>query len=272
MVKLIRELIVLPLRLLVLVCRIFPVVDQYALVKWIWRIGRGVEDGCTLISMTGQREGLGGARALAEQILSETRSARVAVTIGIMERQDDPGCIAIKGWIDLAEELDCKDNQLLLILKFVCSMHFPEYDIQQIVEEMINCKYLPMEYSRAALVEKGDILLGEKRWEDAELIADHLLCVKEDSHARLIKWIVSLQRGDHGHAEIHFAKSKGVMPEHLHSVMIGQGYLYLGRDDEAMEWLYKAVKGGLQWPMQKESPVGRMLKSEKFAVYCAGMN
>ncbi|MBW8034780.1 MAG: hypothetical protein FVQ79_03775 [Planctomycetes bacterium] len=272
MIKLIRELVVLPLRLLVLVCRIVPVFDQYALVKWIWKIGRAVEDGCTLISMIGQKEGLEAAQVLAGQILTETRSARVAVVIGIMESQNNPDFISIKGWIDRAEELDCDDGQLLLILKFVCSMHFPEYNNKQIVDEMIACKYLPMEYSRAALVEKADILCSEKRWEEAELIADHLLCVKEDSHARIFKWIVSLQRADHGQAEIHFAKSKGNIPEHYHSALVGQGYLYLGRDDEAMGWLYEAVKGGLRWPMQKESPVGRMLQSDKFAAYCAGRN
>ena len=247
-------------------------VDQYALVKWIWKIGRGVEDGCSLISLAGQREGLEAAQVLAEQILTETRSARVAVVIGLMERQDNSNYAAVKGWIGRAEELGCKDNQLLLVLKYICSMHFSEYDREQIVDEMIECKYLPMEYSHAAFVEKAGMLLDEKSWGLAEQIADHLLCVKEDPQARVIKWIVSLQRADHREAEIHFARSKGGLPEHFHSAMIGQGYLCLGREDEAMEWLYNAVKGGLRWPMQKDSPVGRMLKSEKFAVYCTARN
>lgn len=272
MIKIIRELVALPLRLLLLVGRFVPVIDQYMLVKWIWKISRQVEDGCTLISMTAQREGIQAAQDLAGQILTETGSARVAITIGIMECQNNPDFIAVKGWIDLAEELDCKDSQLLLILKFACGMHFPEYDIKQIVEEMIACKYLPMEYSRAALVEKADSLFAEKRWDEAEQIADHLLCVKEDSHARVFKWIASLQRTDHAQAEIHFSKTYENFPEHLHSAMIGQGYLYLGRDYEAMEWLYKAVQGGLQWPTQKQSPVGDMLQSNKFAEYCVGRN
>jgi len=272
MIKLIRELVVLPLRLLLLVCRFVPVFDQYVPVKWIWRIGRGVEDGCTLISMAGQREGLETARKIAHEILTETRSARVAVTIGIMESQNNPDFIAVKGWIDRAEELDCKDGQLLLILKFICSTHFQAYDTSEVVDEMIACKYLPMEFSWAALIQKGNTLLAEKRWEEAEEMADHLLCVKEDFLARFIKWVVSLQRADHKQAKIHFAKSKGNMPDDHYSAMIAEGYLYLNKEDEAMAWLYKAVESGLQHSDRKESPVGNMLKSDKFSAYCAGRN
>ena len=62
------------------------------------------------------------------------------------------------------------------------------------------------------------------------------------------------------------------MPDAIYYSQVGQGYLHLGRDHEAMEWLYKAISGGLQWPMLKQSPVGEMLKSRKFAEYCAGRN
>lgn len=268
MLKLIRKLVTLPLRLLLLLYRFIPELCQYMLVKWIWTIGREVEDGCRLINLAGQRKGLEAARVLAGQILTETRSARIAITIGFVEREHDPDCIAIKGWIDRAEELDCTDRQLLLILKFICSNYFPEYDIKQVIEEMLACKYLPMEYSRAALVEKADILLSEKRWEEAEEIADHLLGVKEDPSARIIKWILSLQRSDKRRAAIHFAKSQGNLPDPVYFSQVGQGYLYLGRDSEAMEWLYKAVKGGMQWRMEKESLIGYILQSEKFAAYC----
>ena len=268
MIKLIRKLVTLPLRLLLLLCRYFSVPGQYMLAKWIWKIGREVEDGCRLISSTGHRDGIQAVRVLAGQILTETRSAKIAVTIGFVERQYDPDCIAIKGWIDRAEELDCNDRQLLLILKFICSSHFQEYDIKQIIEEMLACKYLPMEYTWTALVEKGDILLSEKRWEEAEEIADHLLSVKEDPSARIIKWVLSLQRGDQRQAKNHLAKSQGNLPDPVYFSQVGQGYLYLGRDSEAMEWLYKAVKGGMQWRMEKESLIGHILQSEKFASYC----
>jgi len=273
MIKIIRELVCLPLRLLLLVCRFVPIIDEYTLVKWIWQVGRRVEDGCRLIYMSVQKDGLESGREIAHRLLKETRSAQIVGVIGGLEGQYNSGrIIAVKDWIDLSEELNCKDQHLLMMLKLLCSVVLEEYDREAIVDEMLACNYLPMDDSRSALVEKADILLNNKCWQQAEKIADHLLCVKEDAYARYVKWVVSLQRSDHVQSEIHFAKSKGTELECEHSAMIGQGYLYLDREDEAMEWLYKAVKGGLQWPMQKQSPVGDMLKSQKFAEYCAGRN
>ena len=103
MEKIIREILVLPLRILLLITRFVPVVDEYALVKWIWRISRTDEYGFQMVMLTTRKFGLQAGRDLAHEILNETRSAMIVYGIALHE-QMEKNYQAAKQWIDLAEE------------------------------------------------------------------------------------------------------------------------------------------------------------------------
>lgn len=271
MVKLIRELVALPLRVLLLVCRFVPVVDQYALVKWIWKIGRDVEDGCSLIAMAGRKKDIEGARQWARGVLLETRSARVVYVISVLEEMSGGGLKAILDWIELAEELGCEDSYHLLPVKLNIAHKTEKYDRAEITEEMLACNFLPMEYTYQALAGKAVRLFQEGDYQKAEEIADHLLSVREDLFAGSLKAMICLGRNDDEPAHKFFGKCKKMLPAMNYYFTVAQAYLTANREDEAVEWLYGAVNAGYE-NKNGDPVIDRLLNSDKYAVYCAGRN
>ena len=105
------------------------------------------------------------ARGIAREILAETRSAKVANVIAwqeMVERNYD----AVKEWVALAEEIGCGDLDYLLLVKYYCCGHVEEYDIGEISEEILACNYLPMEYTREALVGKAGELMFKAKFQE----------------------------------------------------------------------------------------------------------
>ncbi len=270
MVKLIREILVLPLRLLLLVNRYLSVVDQYMLVKWIWKVGRTTEAGFELVMMTVDKFGLEAGRDLAHDILKETKSARIVSGI-IWEELAEKNYDAAKEWIGLAEEMGCEDCYHLFTVKISNSHMIREYGHAKVIEEMLACNYLPMEYTSMALLNKAYLLFKDKQCLEAEEIVDHMLKVRNDKAVENLKAIILLVRKEDTLAKKLLAKSKKRLSEIDYNLNIGQAYMSAGRFDESLEWLYKAVRGGYN---HKEGHPGlrNIIDSKRFADYCAMRN
>jgi tetratricopeptide (TPR) repeat protein len=270
MTKLIREILVLPLKLLLLVTRFFPVVDRYALIKWIWKVGRTNEAGFELVMMTVDKFGLEAGRTLAHEILKETRSALIVYGIGLQEWLDK-NYDAAKEWIDLGEEMGCEDSYYFLSLKLNLSHLIAEYNHGEIVEEMLACNYLPMEYTHQALLNKAYILFKEKQYHKAEEIIDHMIKVRNDQAAEYLKAELCLMRNEDTLAEKLLAKSRKHMSEVDYNINVALAYYAADRVDESMEWVYKAVNGG--YNKEEGHPgIKYIIESDKFAEYCAMRN
>lgn len=269
MVRLIRELVVLPLRLLLLVCRFIPVADRYAIVKWVWRIGRRVEDGWKCLGMTIDRLGIEAGRDLAHEMLNETKSASIVYVIARQENERK-NYDAVKEWIDLAEEMECEDLYHTLIVKFFCSYHIEEYDRDEITDEILALNYLPAEYTREALISKAGRLIKKEKLAEAEKIVDHMLCIKEGHQERFMKGMLCLYRDEDKVAVSHFSKARGGLPDNIFYSHLARTYLFHGREQEGMEWLLRAVSGG--YDVQEGDPLQDLAGSDKYAAYCARMN
>jgi len=270
MTKIIREILVLPLRLLLLVTRFFPVVDQYTLAKWTWKIGRTNEDGCKVVMETIDKLGLPAGRVLAHEILTETRSAMIVSGI-IWEELAEKNYVGAKEWINLAEEIGCEDCYHLYAVKISNSHMIKEYGHAKIVDEMLACNYLPMEYTNMALLNKAHLLFKAKRCEESEEIVDHMLKVRNDQNAEYLKAELCLVRNEDTLAMQLLAKRRKCMSEVDYNVNVAMAYYAAERVDEGMEWLYKAVSGG--YNKEEGNPgIKYIIESAKFADYCAMRN
>lgn len=270
MVKLIREILVLPLKLLFLITRFVPVVDQYVLVKWIWKVGRTTEAGFEIVMMTVEKFGLEAGRDLAHEILKETKSAMIVHGIALQEWLEGD-CDAAKEWIDLAEEMDYQDRYHLLSLKLTISHKIAEYDHAEIVEEMLTCNHLPMEYTCMALLNKAYLLFKEKQYHESEEIVDQMLKVRNDQAAEELKVIICLARNEDILAMKLLAKSKKRLSEIDYNISIALAYFMAGRIDESMEWVYNAVMGGYN-KEEGHQAIKNLIESAKFADYCVMQN
>jgi hypothetical protein len=271
----IREILVLPLRLLLLLCRFVPVVDRYVLVKWIWKISRKVDDGCSLVNMTmygteAKEANSAAAKLLAEEVFSVTRSAQAMEALAGFEISNK-NYIGANDYIVKAEQAGCDDMHHLLMIKLYCAEHLDEYQSEEIVEEMLSCNCLSMAHTREALLAKANILLDKNDYTAAEEIADHLLAVREDAYARYFKGIVSLNRNQDETARSNFLKSRGNMPKEEFHAVIGMTYINNGRKQEGMEWLFKAVNAGFN-VTQGNGVLWEVYNSKEYADYCAMRN
>lgn len=270
MEKIIREILVLPLRLLLLVNRFVPIVDRYTLVKWIWKVARSDKSGFELVMETVDRFGLQAGRDLAHGILNETKSAIIAFGIAHSERLEN-NYQAAKEWIDLAEEMGCEDCYHLLSVKLGISHMIEDYDHAEIVDEMLACNYLPMEYTYQALINKAFLLFKEDQHQKAEKIVDHILRIKNDQISENLKAIILLARKEDVLAKKLLAKSKKHLSELEYSLNVAQAYFTASRIDESMEWVYAAVMSGYNKD-EGHPAIKNLIESEKFADYCAARN
>jgi len=181
-----------------------------------------------------------------------------------IEQRDYP---AAARWLEEARAMDCKHSQVLLLLELYCGAVLPEYDMLETAERILSRNDLPMNYTSLALGVKGDKLLEQGHWAEAEAIADRILVLEEKPYARSVKWITSLRRGDQAEAQRHISFTEKQMPKPLFHSDVAGGLLLLGRRTEAMEELRKAVAAGFR-VFPTKSAISQLATSEDFAAYC----
>ncbi|MCF7954324.1 MAG: hypothetical protein K9M75_00845 [Phycisphaerae bacterium] len=214
--------------------------------------------------------GLPAGRVLAHEILTETKSAMIISGI-IWEELAERNYDAAKEWINLAEEIGCEDCYHLYAVKISNSYMIKEYGYEKMVDEILACNYLPMEYTCMALLNKASILFKDKQYQEAEEILDHMLKVRNDQNAEDLKAIICLARNEDELAKKLLAKSKKRLSDVDYNINVALAYFTASRIDESMEWVYNAVKGG--YIKEEGHPaIKNLIESEKFAGYCAARN
>lgn len=270
MITFIRQLLAVPLKLLLWLCGYFPIFNKLSLQEKIFFLTRDADDGMMLIWLTGQKQGIESARAKAERMLEKCQSAKISNMMAMLEWQQNSDCVAAEKWVSSAKENDYADRHILYLAEYIFSQRFEEYNQEQIVNEMLACNYLPADYTRIALLAKQDMLLEKKQWQEAEEIVDRMLSIKEEPSVRLSKWVICLAREDQVQADKHIAAAKSKLSAEDFNSSVGEGYLYLGDEVRAMESFYEAVKQGSKFEgLRRDSMLGRMLHSERFREYCA---
>ena len=256
----------MPVRLLATIFVWVKIIDPTKLWKTVWKLTRSSDDGCALLSCM-CREQIGNeTRRTAEEIIAQTKDCSAASLMGFTEMRQAQGVDAAKKWVEVAGRHDCTNPEMMLYLKLIISER-EGVASSETIEQILARNDLPGDFTRAALFLKAHKLSEQKRWKEAEKIADMILGIEENVDARMIKWSACLSRGDQKCAEVNLQEAKKQCPAHFFNVLVAQGYLFLGDIEKAMEWLYKARQEGFEL-QEGRSPIGVLAHSENFQKYC----
>jgi hypothetical protein len=267
MKRLVGRFVAVPVRALAELLGIVGVFDTLALRRACWKLTQGVEDGKNLIVLMCRKHGVKHVRAVAEEILTETKDSEIAATIGVLEYSFGHDVRRANGWLRMAKENGYGNQELLLYLKLLLTNFFEDYNGEEVIEEILSRNDLPASATLTALVWKAHRFLEEERWKEAEQVAERILGVQEQVDARIVKWVVCMKRGDKAQADKHFDRGTGKLPEGMFNYVVAGGWLYLGEVGKAMEWLYKS---DYEMFFIKDSvcPLGELARSEEFREYC----
>ena len=96
MINFTRHIIAAPLRVLVWVIGILPIIDRRALMEAIWFLTGDPDDGVAVVALISQSKGIEAARKRAANILEKSRSAKVAAIIGFVEMNENSDSISAR--------------------------------------------------------------------------------------------------------------------------------------------------------------------------------
>jgi tetratricopeptide (TPR) repeat protein len=244
MINFIKNLIAAPFRIVFWLCSFFPAVKRLTLGRIIWNITGEPADGCNVIILTANSKGIEPARKVALKVLQETHDAAAALMMGQLEVHACCDVHAAFEWIKKAKDMDCKNPESLLKLELMISDTLDQIDTEQVIEQILSRNDLPGDYTKDALQVRMEIFLRDKKWDAAEEIADRILSVEEDSHARATKWVVAAARGNNDQAQMHFKKINNNVPPVLFHANLAMGWYHLGQMDKAREHLTQCIKNG----------------------------
>ena len=266
MLRFLGKLLAVPVRMLAGLASLVTFVDAEPLWAAAWKLNRKPQDGANWLFLKYRKYGLEAARELAKKILPRTKSCLLASAIAFIEYHNrNPKAAYL--WASTAKRDGCEEPETLLLLELLLSDILKEYDCPQIVEQILSRNDLPSHVTLSALVVKTNSLIDLQQWDEAEKIADRILSIQEQNDARIIKWVVSLQRDDKAQANKHLQKARGKLPNSVFYPTIAQGLLCLGRKKEAMDWLCKA--GKIEFYLNRsKSKVGQLIRSEEFKNFC----
>lgn len=245
MINFIKNLIAAPLRIVFWLCGFFPAVKKLTLARIIWNITGEPFDGSNLIILTANNKGLDPARKVARAVLEETLDASAALVMGQLELHARYDAHAAFEWIKKARDMNCKNQESLLKLELMVSDAIDRIETEHVIEQILSRNDLPSDYTKDALMARTEILLKNKKWLDAEKIADRILSIEEDPYARTTKWVVAMANGNNDLAQMHFKKISDNIPPHVLHVNLAIGWYHLGQIDKTKELLAQCMKDGV---------------------------
>ena len=267
MIAFIKQAIAVPIRLLALAVGFVHIGNPIRLWSTIWKLGRRSEDGCQLLALVWRQYENDMAREMAEKMIVESKDSRLAAIAGLLEISCSKDFTAASMWAKKAKEIGCGNPETLLPLELFLSEYLEEYDMDEVVEQVLSRNDLPGIATLSALICKADALLKKHCWDEAEKIANRILGIQEQPDARIMKWVICSVRGEQAKADEHFKKAQGKLPDAVFNMLVAQGWLFLGRVDRAMEWLCRAETDGVV--LQKcKSEIGDLARSEEFKSFC----
>jgi len=245
MINFTKNLIAAPFRIVFWLCGFFHAVKRLTLARIIWNITGEPLDGCNLIILTANDQGLEPARKVALAVLEETLDASAALMIGQLELHARYDAQAAFDWIIKARNMNCKNQESLLKLELMISGAIDQIEAERVIEQILSRNDLPSDYTKDALRARTQILLKNKKWLDAENIADRILSIEENPYARMTKWVVAMANGNNDLAQMHLKKLSENIPPHISHINMAIGWYHLGQIDKTKELLAKCIKDGV---------------------------
>jgi hypothetical protein len=270
-INFVRQLIAAPLRVLAWICGFVPIFDRLKLVEIIWTLGREPADAAAVLSLTASGKGMDAARARAEEMFAAHPDAQIAATMGWLQIYHNKDLVAAGVWLKRGSESGVKDPEKLLDLELhICRQSGDDTD--ELVGQILSRNDLPMETTRKALIIKTYKLLAKEMWTEAGKIAQRMLSIEENADIRLLCWTICLANGQNQKAQKHFARAQRLwfdkkLPESVFNMLVAQGYLMLGKEEIAMDWMYRSERNGV-WLCRLKAPIGSFADSKKYKTYC----
>lgn len=243
MIIFIRQLIAAPLRILLWICSFVPVFDRLRLIELIWALSREPADAAGVLTLTAATKGMDAACSRAEKMFTAHPDAQIAATMGWLRIQHAQNLPAASQWLKRARQADCEDVPLLGLELFL-SEHLTEYNTEEVAARILARNDLPMQTTRDALLAEGQCLLRQQRWTEAEAVADRILAVEENPHARWIRWVTAIVSGDDAHAQTQLLIAGRKMPDAAMRGFVALGWLYMGDTERATQVLQEARSQG----------------------------
>lgn len=241
-----RELLVLPLKLILFVNRYVKMWKNIHLSRWVWKIGNNIQDACRYIHFCVREKGITDAEKTAADIFKITGDARIiacicSISIGVYRNTHHA-----ETWIQKVNDTGCSNPQMLLLTKLTIATIKGDYrERDTLIKEILDRNDLPGAFTSNALIEKARIYIEHAEWEKAEEIADNILHIMENPSVRWIKWMCCRNAGNENRANTHFLKFKKLTKEPDQSYLLGMGYYYLGDKEHAKQAFITSINNGL---------------------------
>ncbi len=263
------KIIAAPLRVIAQLVGLVHIADPFGLWVVVWKLSYDVKDGSQVLLLICEGKGIEAARAQADKMFMQCKSAELAVTMAWLEIQRGEGLLAerlsnAQRWIDIAKSKNLKNLQMLLYPELFVSLRQESDKAARVADDILKRNDLPMEVTRLALITKGWSLAKSGRFPQAEEIADRILGVEEDTEARFLKWMGCMKRGRGEHAQKHLDTAKMNLPGETFDIMMAQGWLMLGEKMKAMEWIYKAQQDGVTFPTESRDAAAILANSQEY--------
>ncbi len=236
------KLLATPLRLVGYGMNLFRAEPSLWLWRTTWQLSNNPDDASNYIGVAARRKGIEFARQQATRVIEKCRDSKIALTMGWLEIQSGGGADHAAEWVNLARKEALEREQLLLQLDLYLARDNEE-KAERVVEQILSRRDVPMELTRSALWSRGWKMAEQERFEQVEQIADKILAVEEHYEGRILKWMSLAARGEDVLASQQLELARRTMPSQMFEMVVGQGWLMLGREDKAAD-MFRA--GGYQ--------------------------
>jgi hypothetical protein len=256
--KLVRQALTAPVKLVLFVCSFFPKVNQLPLIGMVWRIGREPEFAWRYIGLIGAKKGIEAAREMADKVFNECPTDRVAGMMGTLE-YNQYNLTGAKDWLEKGKKCPENNPELLLWLELNLAEHLSEYNMQEVIMRILSRNDLSMSCSRLAMLTQAEIFLRSAKWDEADAILERILRIEDMPSIRWMKWTIAKARGDEIEAERQLKLASTKIHKKVPNIYLAIGWYYLGDIGKTQQYLTMAQEDG--FTKQKIIQINPELKS-----------
>jgi tetratricopeptide (TPR) repeat protein len=242
--KLLRQILAVPVKMVLQICAFFPKVDKFGLVGLIWKIGREPDYAGTYIFLTSQKKGIESAIETGEEIFKEYPSDRVAGMMGILE-YDHYNLNKAKEWLERGRQCPEANPESLLWLELALAGNLDEINTDEVLNKILSRRDLSMNFTKRALVSQAEMFLREKKWDQADAILERILRIENEPGARWMKWTVAKAKGNETEAQKQLRLARTKKQKEIPNIHMALGWYYLGDIGKTQEYLAKAQQDGM---------------------------
>jgi hypothetical protein len=265
MIHFLFSVLAMPVRLVAHGAAMWRLFNPRPLLWMAWQLGHDSQDAVGVISLTAGQFGMSAASELAGRMFARVPDCQIYTTLAWVEIAQNNNLSAAERWLKIADGQGVLNRHLLYAVKLYLSDHGQSYNKAAIIEEMLRRNDLPGEYTRDAMLGKAAILLKQKKWAEAEQLANHILKVEDNPHALWVKWVVAASHNKDSEAQRLLQELLAKSASGQMYCMVALGWQYIGNRHEAMLALHEAEKYNVNIDLF-DKELGEMTKTAEYYI------